>query len=372
MAVGEATPFAGAQGRATLVGRARAKVRQPLSLSPPAAHRPLEKVSHDLTSPDLILAIMRLPPCQPIRFGYCRGRGKGDWDFLCAAPGTDRRLVGPFRKKAPGGKGDWRLLCAAPAGPFPQKVPVPFSPRFFGYRRKVILAGGVKMGEQLPLVRQWLLLRTLSARRCGATLKELVQELGVSEKTVRRDLETFQAVGFPLVGTVERFGRKTWRIEPAKSGPGLCFAFDEAVALYLGRRFLEPLAGTVFWQAAQQAFQKIRASLGKQALEYIEQFAAVFHQTIVGASDYAAKADLIDDLMVAIEDRRAVFIAYQSLRATEPVSYDIYPLGLAYHRGSLYLVGQKVSRSRLPGGTSAPSDASTPRLPGGTSAVRRQ
>jgi proteasome accessory factor B len=60
---------------------------------------------------------------------------------------------------------------------------------------------------------------------------------------------------------------------------------------------------------------------------------------MVGVSDYSQKADLIDDLMVAIEDRRAVFITYQSLRATEPVTYDIYPYGLTYHRGSLYLVG---------------------------------
>ena len=32
-------------------------------------------------------------------------------------------------------------------------------------------------------------------------------------------------------------------------------------------------------------------------------------------------------------------IAYQSLQATEPVTYDIYPYGLIYHRGALYVVG---------------------------------
>jgi len=56
-------------------------------------------------------------------------------------------------------------------------------------------------------------------------------------------------------------------------------------------------------------------------------------------SDYAKKSELIDELMVGIEDRRAVFVTYQSLRATEPVTYDVYPYGLVYHRGSLYLVG---------------------------------
>jgi predicted DNA-binding transcriptional regulator YafY len=197
------------------------------------------------------------------------------------------------------------------------------------------------MAEQLPLVRQWILLRSLCARHHGATVKELVQEMDVSEKTIRRDLETFQTAGFPLKESVGRFGRKTWHIDADNHVPGLGFAFDEAIALYLGRRFLEPLAGTVFWEAAQRAFKKIRSTLGLAALKYIDQFGAIFHQTTVGAGDYAKKADLIDELMVGIEDRKAVFITYQSLRATEPVTYDIYPYGLIYHRGALYLVGRK-------------------------------
>jgi proteasome accessory factor B len=196
------------------------------------------------------------------------------------------------------------------------------------------------MTEATPLVRQWILLRTLCARHYGATVKELSAEMGVSEKTIRRDLETFQTAGFPLAETVEEFGRKKWHIDPSKHQPGMSFAYDEAIALYLGRRFLEPLAGTVFWEAAQRAFKKIRASFGKDALKYVDQFATMFHQTMVGISDYSKKAELIDDLMVGIEDHRAVFITYQSLRATEPVTYDIYPYGLAYHRGSLYLIGR--------------------------------
>jgi proteasome accessory factor B len=203
------------------------------------------------------------------------------------------------------------------------------------------------MARRSPLIRQWILLRALCGSRQGATVEELAKELEVGQKTIRRDLEAFLAVGFPLEETVGRFGRKKWRLDPAKTQPGMSFAFDEAIALFLGRRFLEPLAGTVFWEAAQRAFKKIRASLGKDALKYVDQFATMFHQTAVGASDYSRKADLIDDLMVAIEDRRAVFITYQSLRATEPVTYDIYPYGLTYHRGSLYLVGRSPQRGEI-------------------------
>ena len=125
------------------------------------------------------------------------------------------------------------------------------------------------------------------------------------------------------------------------------FAFDEAIALYLGRRFLEPLAGTVFWEAAQRAFKKIRTTLGPDALKYVDQFGTMFHQTKVGAADYTKKAELLDELMVGIEDRKAVFISYQSLRATEPVTYDIYPYGLVYHRGALYLVGRSPQREEI-------------------------
>ena len=109
------------------------------------------------------------------------------------------------------------------------------------------------MARVSPLVRQWTLLRVLSDRREGAAVRELAAEMQVSQRTVHRDLKMFQAVGFPLEEIVEGFGRKRWRLDPAKTQPGLGFAFDEAVALYLGRRFLDPLAGTVFWDAAHPA-----------------------------------------------------------------------------------------------------------------------
>jgi predicted DNA-binding transcriptional regulator YafY len=195
------------------------------------------------------------------------------------------------------------------------------------------------MSEETPLVRQWILLRKLSALHHGATVKEMADEMRVSEKTIRRDLELFQRAGFPLAETTEDHGRKKWHVNADRSQPGLSFALDEAIALYLARHLMEPLAGTMFWEAVQRAFRKIRATLGPQAVKYVGQLGAMVHQTQVGASDYSKKAELIDQLMIGIEDRRAVFITYQSLRATEPVTYDIYPYGLAYHRGSLYLIG---------------------------------
>lgn len=190
-----------------------------------------------------------------------------------------------------------------------------------------------------PLVRQWLVLQALSPKRRGATVNELAEELEVNAKTIRRDLQTFLAAGFPLVEERGPHGRKTWRLSPDWKSADVHFNFEEALALYMGRRFLEPLAGTFFWNATQSAFLKIRRMIGPAALDYVEQVSRCIHHTSPGESDYREKGELIDRLMQAIEDQKVAFITYRSLRSTEPTTYDVHPYGLTFHRQSLYLVG---------------------------------
>jgi predicted DNA-binding transcriptional regulator YafY len=193
------------------------------------------------------------------------------------------------------------------------------------------------MSDDPALRRQWLLLRSLSASPGGRTVREMAAEAGVADKTVRRDLALFRSVGFPLEELVGDFGRKSWRLAGARNQPPLGFTFDEAVALYLGRRLLEPLAGTLFWDAALRAFQKVRATLTPAARDYLDRFAGSFHQTAFGAHDYARRADLIDALQIAVEDGRVVRLLYRSERSDQATRRDVHPCGLIYHRGSLYL-----------------------------------
>lgn len=198
-----------------------------------------------------------------------------------------------------------------------------------------------------PLVRQWILLREISSRRLGLTIKEMARDYGVSQRTIRRDLMTLQRVGFPLEERESDHGRKHWRLGATASAPLLSFTWDEAIALFLARRHLEPLAGTHLWESAQRAFQKIRATLSDQSVRYLEKMASKFHRTTIGAGDYAMKGEVIDQLMIGIEDRRITFIAYQSLRSTEPVTYEIYPYGIVFHSNSLYLVAHSVDHGEV-------------------------
>ena len=65
------------------------------------------------------------------------------------------------------------------------------------------------------------------------------------------------------------------------------------------------------------------------------------------ASDYSKRGELIDQLMLAIEDRLISLITYQSDQATEPVEQEVYPQGFVYHRGSLYLIAWSSRRCEI-------------------------
>lgn len=204
------------------------------------------------------------------------------------------------------------------------------------------------MAERRQHLRQWVLVRMLSTRSRGLTLKEMASETGMGERTIRRDLIDLQSVGFPLVETISDHGRKHWRMADGGQAPELRFTWAEAVAVYLGRRFLEPLAGTVWWVEAQSAFRKLKASLSEPALKHLERMAATFHQTTHGWADYESKAELIDHLSMAIEDRKLTVLTYQSLRSTEPVTYyDVHPYAIVYHKQSLYLIARSLDHEEI-------------------------
>jgi predicted DNA-binding transcriptional regulator YafY len=194
------------------------------------------------------------------------------------------------------------------------------------------------MSDHAPIARQWRLLQILSARRQGATVRELAAEMEVVDKTIRRDLVFLAKTGFPLTETVGDYNRKSWKLETSPGIASLKFNMTEILSLYLARRFLEPLAGTSAWEGAQSAFKKIRATLSDSAIDYLDKLARVFQQTPLASADYSQHAELIERLLIATEDRKITWIVYQSARATEPVSTEVYPLTLVWHRGSLYLL----------------------------------
>lgn len=194
------------------------------------------------------------------------------------------------------------------------------------------------MADQRPFERQWQLFRILSTRRLGATIRELAGELCTTDKTIRRDLDLFRTMNIPLEVTEEARGRKRFRIAEVKASAGREFTFEEAAALALAEGLLASLAGTSLGLAAQRAVQKVRQSLDEKALKYLSKLAECVRTLPAAAGRYEAKSEFLDAITDCLEDRRMLFITYQSARATEPVSYEVYPYALVLRQGSLYLV----------------------------------
>ena len=201
------------------------------------------------------------------------------------------------------------------------------------------------MSDSKALIRQWRLLRFLADARTGYTVKDLKQEMGVSIETIRRDLKDLGHAGFKVCESVGYRGVKRWRVEGFEDNFG--FTITDLVSIYMGRQFLEPLAGTPFWDGQQKVFSKIRGALGPSAINYLKKLSASLHATTVGASDYTKRSELIDRLMVAVEDHLISLIVYQSDRSTEPVEQEVYPQGFVFHRGSLYLIAWSSRRGEI-------------------------
>ena len=117
------------------------------------------------------------------------------------------------------------------------------------------------------ITRQWHLLRLLEGSQ-GKSLQELVESVPddypKNARTVRRDLEALEAVGFPLV--VEKHnGQTRWRlIEGFRDIPALGFSATELMALLLSRNLLKPLEGTEIAESLHSALSKASTALPPQ------------------------------------------------------------------------------------------------------------
>lgn len=185
------------------------------------------------------------------------------------------------------------------------------------------------------LGRQWKVLRLLDCSRVGYTINELVRETEVSEKTVRRDLQVLQTE-FQIC-EVTHDGVKRWQMRPL--GKQLGFQLTELMAMHLAQQFLEPLAGTPFWEGSRSVFQKVKGALGESGARYLQQMSSGLTSTLVGAGHYEDRGELIDRLLMSMEDRSIVTVEYRSSQQPEAEGRRIHPLGMVHHRGSLYVIG---------------------------------
>jgi predicted DNA-binding transcriptional regulator YafY len=174
--------------------------------------------------------------------------------------------------------------------------------------------------------RLFLIIHALRGRRTALQARSLAQTLGVSLRTVYRDVADLQLSGVPIegeagVGYVLRKGSDI---------PPLMFTAAELEALVVGSRFVRAFAGTQLAESAQAALLKIEAVLPPELRERATRtriFAPVWRDQ--HRDDFAA---LIDRLHAAIIGNQVLHLDYRD-ESGSASRREIEPLCLSFWGG---------------------------------------
>jgi predicted DNA-binding transcriptional regulator YafY len=197
----------------------------------------------------------------------------------------------------------------------------------------------VARGDQL--LRQWTLLKRLQTRGEGAPLRDLADELGVSERTIQRDFESLQELGFPIEHEEDACGKRFWRMphDFFRTGP-LVLSMTEAVSLHLAGRLVTHLGGTHFEEGFSGVLEKIRGILPQKAMDYFAELDETILVRRSGRTDYTGKEAIIRLLEAGARRQESVEIRYRALWRGAEYTTRCDPYGLVLYEEDLFLVGR--------------------------------
>jgi predicted DNA-binding transcriptional regulator YafY len=197
----------------------------------------------------------------------------------------------------------------------------------------------VKRARGQEVIRQWKLLNTLQDSKYGRTVDELSDSLGVTTRTIRRDLSQLQEAGFPLEQKASDT-RRAWVLN-AQVFAGLAAAgltLPELCALYFSKALMEYLAGTPFRDDLRSAFEKFTDGLTRAQWKYLEALPRVLVAKPEPRKKAARESPAhVGRLTTAALERRRVEMTYHSFRSRQVKRYVIEPHQVYYAQGGLYV-----------------------------------
>jgi proteasome accessory factor B len=190
------------------------------------------------------------------------------------------------------------------------------------------------------VIRQWRILHALESSRHGAAIPALAEELGVTTRTIRRDLAALQEAGFPLYDERDEDGHVRWRIDgQILKGLETGFTLAELCALYLSRNLLEAVAGTPFGRDLTNAFARLEKMLSPRMRRFLDRLPSVLAaKPGPRAASEEAAADRVAQLLEATLHFRAALMRYHSVKSSRVKDYLIHPYRLMFAHGGLYLL----------------------------------
>lgn len=173
--------------------------------------------------------------------------------------------------------------------------------------------------------RLFLIIHALRGRRTALPARALAQTLGVSLRTVYRDVADLQVSGVPIEGEAG----VGYLLRKGADIPPLMFNADELEALVVGTRFVRAFGGERLGVAASAALLKIDAVL-PAALRERGRRTRIFAPEL---DDRIEASGLIDRLHDAIEARRVLRLDYRD-KHDATTQREVEPLCLSFWGGT--------------------------------------
>jgi predicted DNA-binding transcriptional regulator YafY len=173
--------------------------------------------------------------------------------------------------------------------------------------------------------RLFLLIHALRGRRRAVTAQQLAATLGISPRTVYRDVADLQVSGVPIegeagVGYVLRKGSDI---------PPLMFNADELEALVVGTRFVRAFGSSRLAAGARAALLKIDAVLPQELRDRADR-SRIFAPALPGPNEARERIDCLHDAVIR---RQVLRIDYADGAGTARAR-EIEPLCLAFWGGA--------------------------------------
>ena len=185
-----------------------------------------------------------------------------------------------------------------------------------------------------PTLRLLTLLELLESHE-RVTGAELARKLEVSNRSVQRYVAQLQDLGIPVESTCGVGG--AYRLKPGFRLPPLMLTDDEALAVSLGLRALEPLGLSAFAPAMKSALSKLERVLPKAIAEHSR---IVQEAVELEPSPWLVKTDakVLMALATATQARTPVSFAYTAFDGSQTVR-EVEPYSVLHHDGRWYMIG---------------------------------
>lgn len=197
------------------------------------------------------------------------------------------------------------------------------------------------MPRNAEVIRQWkILLRLDAARMTGVSVHDLANEFHISGRTIWRDMQALQEVGFALTKRKGEDGRTWWVLinMPLKALRDSGLSITEVCSLYMSRALLAAMPGAAFADGLAALCARIERALSPKLREFLEQLPGVV-KVKPGARKKPSKnhAEIVARLIEASWRRRVATMRYYSVSSGREKEYEVHPYNLAYADGGLYL-----------------------------------